>query len=233
MAAAGELPCDSHPRAPVGGEASAVTVALLGGGAPRAFDFPPRTHEALAEGLGLVDLRAGASIAGHGWALLTGDGVLLEAALVAWALARLAARGFTLVAPPDVAHARLVAGCGFNPRPVGGGAGGGGGGSEGGSGGGSAEPAAPALVAGAGPGEAAPVVGGAETSTSAVAVAGGSSSGGVPTSQVYTLEGSNLCLIGTAEIALAGLHEGAILRAEALPALYAGVSHCFRREAEK
>ena len=38
-------------------------------------------------------------------------------------------------------------------------------------------------------------------------------------------------LVGTSEVALAGLHAGEILEAEALPLRYAGFSSCFRREA--
>lgn len=49
--------------------------------------------------------------------------------------------------------------------------------------------------------------------------------------QVYRLAGSDLCLIGTAEIPLAGLHAGQILPLADMPKAYAAFSHCFRREA--
>ena len=52
-----------------------------------------------------------------------------------------------------------------------------------------------------------------------------------PESNIYTLEGTDLCLIATAEITLGGYNAGRILPAEALPLSFAGVSHCFRREA--
>ncbi|MDX2038986.1 MAG: serine--tRNA ligase [Isosphaeraceae bacterium] len=49
--------------------------------------------------------------------------------------------------------------------------------------------------------------------------------------QVYSVENSDLCLIGTAEITLGGLHAGDVLEEAALPIKYVGVSHCFRTEA--
>jgi seryl-tRNA synthetase len=50
-------------------------------------------------------------------------------------------------------------------------------------------------------------------------------------SNVYTLEGEEACLVGTAEITLGGYYSGAILPVEKLPLRLAGLSHCFRREA--
>jgi seryl-tRNA synthetase len=57
--------------------------------------------------------------------------------------------------------------------------------------------------------------------------------GFLPTDDVniYTLESDELYLTGTSEVALAGLHMGEILEANALPLRYAGYSTCFRREA--
>ena len=49
--------------------------------------------------------------------------------------------------------------------------------------------------------------------------------------QVYSVENSDLCLIGTAEITLGGMHADEILEAERLPLKYVGISHCFRTEA--
>lgn len=49
--------------------------------------------------------------------------------------------------------------------------------------------------------------------------------------QVYALEDDDLFLVGTSEVALAGLHTGEILDVESLPLRYAGFSSCFRREA--
>jgi len=50
-------------------------------------------------------------------------------------------------------------------------------------------------------------------------------------SNVYTIEGTDTCLVATAEITLGGYHAGEILQKERLPIKYAGISHCFRKEA--
>ena len=49
--------------------------------------------------------------------------------------------------------------------------------------------------------------------------------------QVYEIAGDDLFLIGTSEVALAGLHRGEHLERDSLPIRYAGFSSCFRREA--
>jgi len=48
--------------------------------------------------------------------------------------------------------------------------------------------------------------------------------------QTYVIEGSDLGLIATAEVTLAGIHADEILDEKNLPLLYAGYSHCFRQE---
>lgn len=50
-------------------------------------------------------------------------------------------------------------------------------------------------------------------------------------SQVYTIEGQDLCLIGTAEITLGGMLADRILQQDELPVRMGGFSHCFRTEA--
>ena len=49
--------------------------------------------------------------------------------------------------------------------------------------------------------------------------------------QVYEIDGDDLFLIGTSEVALAGLHRGERLDRAELPLRYGGFSSCFRREA--
>ena len=52
-----------------------------------------------------------------------------------------------------------------------------------------------------------------------------------PETQVYSIENSNLCLIGTAEITLGGLYSGETLAEKDLPLKICGISHCYRTEA--
>ena len=52
-----------------------------------------------------------------------------------------------------------------------------------------------------------------------------------PETQIYSVEDSDLSLIATAEIPLAGQFTDEILEEDTLPLRYAGLSHCFRTEA--
>lgn len=52
-----------------------------------------------------------------------------------------------------------------------------------------------------------------------------------PETQIYSIENSDLSLIGTAEITLGGMHADQILDESSLPIKYVGISHCFRTEA--
>ena len=52
-----------------------------------------------------------------------------------------------------------------------------------------------------------------------------------PETQIYSVEDSDLSLIATAEITLAGSLAGEILNEDRLPIRLAGLSHCFRTEA--
>jgi seryl-tRNA synthetase len=52
-----------------------------------------------------------------------------------------------------------------------------------------------------------------------------------PETQIYSVEDSDLSMIATAEITLAGQHADEILDSDYLPLRYAGISHCFRTEA--
>ena len=52
-----------------------------------------------------------------------------------------------------------------------------------------------------------------------------------PETQIYSVEGTDLDLIGTSEITLGGLHADQILDDEQLPIRMVGISHCFRTEA--
>jgi seryl-tRNA synthetase len=52
-----------------------------------------------------------------------------------------------------------------------------------------------------------------------------------PETQIYSIENSDLSLVGTAEITLGGMMAGEILDEGTLPVKLCGISHCFRTEA--
>ena len=64
---------------------------------------------------GLIDMEAGARVAGSRFAYLKGDLVLVELALVRWALGLLRERGFEPVMPPVLVREEALFGTGFLP----------------------------------------------------------------------------------------------------------------------
>jgi seryl-tRNA synthetase len=109
------VPNMSHPQVPVGRDESANRELRVRGSIPR-FDFAPLDHVALAERHDLVDFESAAKVTGQKFYYLKNELVLLEQALVRFALDRLRARGFVLFQTPDLARAEIAEGLGFNPR---------------------------------------------------------------------------------------------------------------------
>src|SRR6266540_3441826 len=109
------IPNMTHPAAPVGTTAQDNKV-FDSWGEPTKFDFPPKDHVALVEALDLVDFEAGASVAGQKWYYLKNEAVLLELALVQYAMSTLIAEGYVPVITPDVARVEVLEGIGFIPR---------------------------------------------------------------------------------------------------------------------
>jgi seryl-tRNA synthetase len=109
------IPNMTHPDAPVGttGDDNKVIHTW---GTPRKFDFPAKDHVALCDALQLADFEAGASVAGQKFYFLTNEAVLLELALVQYAMQTLVKEGYTPVITPDVARVEVLEGIGFIPR---------------------------------------------------------------------------------------------------------------------
>jgi seryl-tRNA synthetase len=137
-------------------------------GTPRQFDFEPLDHVALMRGLDMLDLERAAKVSGSRSYILKGDAVLLELALMQFALSHMAAKGFTPLSVPAMAKEYCFIGNSQFPR-------------------------------------------GRE--------------------QTYALTEDELFLVGTAEVAITGMHTGEILREQDLPIRYVAYSPCFRREA--
>ena len=164
---AARLPNLPDPDAPDGmTEEDAVLVREVG--TPPEFDFEPRDHLDIGTELGLIDVESAARLSGSRFAYLKGDLVLLEMALIRFALEVAGAEGHLPVVPPVLVREEALEGTGFLPGDR---------------------------------------------------------------DQIYEIPKDELFLVGTSEVALAGLHADEILAAEQLPLRYAGFSSCFRREA--
>lgn len=109
------VPNMAHPEAPVGGDDEANTTLRTWGEVPQ-FDFEPLDHVALAEKHDLIDFESGSRVAGHGFYYLKNEAVLLELALVQFAVEKARTAGFTLHITPDLARDEILEGIGFVPR---------------------------------------------------------------------------------------------------------------------
>ncbi len=164
---AAALPNLPDPDAPDGmSEEDAVVLREVG--ERPSFDFEPRDHLEIGTELGLIDMESAARLSGSRFAYLKGDLVLLELALVRYAIDAVRGEGHEPVIPPVLVREEALYGTGFLPGDR---------------------------------------------------------------DQIYEVPKDDLFLVGTSEVALAGLHADEILEAEQLPLRYAGFSTCFRREA--
>ncbi|MBM4020106.1 MAG: serine--tRNA ligase, partial [Planctomycetes bacterium] len=109
------IPNLSHPDSPVGPDEAHNKELRRWGDIPK-FDFKPLDHVAIGEALDLVDFDSATKVAGANFYFLKNEAVLLELALVRFALETLRAEGFTLHATPDLAKMRVLEGTGFSPR---------------------------------------------------------------------------------------------------------------------
>ena len=98
------------------GKSEAENVELRVWGEKPEFDFKPKDHLELGEKLGILDFESGAKVSGSGFYYLKNDGVLLELALVRYALDFLREKGFDLWFTPDMARERFYLGTGYQPR---------------------------------------------------------------------------------------------------------------------
>ncbi|MCA9043781.1 MAG: serine--tRNA ligase, partial [Planctomycetaceae bacterium] len=110
----GQVPNLTHPEAPIGSE-DEFTIVREWGKKP-AFDFKPLDHVEIAAKLDIIDFEAGSRVAGHGFYYLKNEAVLLELALVQYAVQKVMSRGFTLFTTPDLARDEVLQGIGFLPR---------------------------------------------------------------------------------------------------------------------
>jgi seryl-tRNA synthetase len=161
------LPNLPDPDAPDGMTEEDAVVIREVGERPQ-FDFEPRDHLEIGTELGLIDMETAAKLSGSRFAYLKGDLVLLELALVRFAIELVRAEGHEPVVPPVLVREEALEGTGFLPGDR---------------------------------------------------------------DQIYEVPKDDLFLVGTSEVALAGLHADEILEPGQLPLRYAGFSTCFRREA--
>jgi len=99
---------------PVGkDEAGNVVIQKIG--EPKKFDFPAKSHQELMENMGWLDTKRAVKIAGFRAYFLQNEGLLLEQALLRYALRLLVEEGFTPMAVPVMVNPEAMWGTGFLP----------------------------------------------------------------------------------------------------------------------
>jgi seryl-tRNA synthetase len=102
------------PEAPIGGEEDFVVLEHVG--TPRDFasdGFEPKDHVELGRILKAIDIERGTKVAGSRSYYLTGNGALLEFALVNYAISSATKAGFIPVIPPVLVKPAAMEGTGF------------------------------------------------------------------------------------------------------------------------
>ena len=108
-----ELPNLVLPDVPDGGEDDSVVLRTVG--TPREFDFEPKDHLDLGLALDLIDMERAAKVSGSRFVYLKGDLVMLQFALVNYALTVVQSKGFRPVIPPVLVREEAMYGTGFFP----------------------------------------------------------------------------------------------------------------------
>ena len=90
-------------------------VVLREVGEPPQFDFEPRDHLDIGTSLGIIDVETAAVASGSRFAYLKGDLVLVELALIRWAMDILRGHGHEPVVPPVLVREDALYGTGMFP----------------------------------------------------------------------------------------------------------------------
>jgi seryl-tRNA synthetase len=113
--AASRLPNLPDASVPDGETDDDNVVVHQGPADPPSFDFEPKDHQELGEALGMIDMTRGARTSGSRFAYLTGDAVLIQFALVRYAMDFAIPKGFLPVVPPVLVRREAMFGTGFLP----------------------------------------------------------------------------------------------------------------------
>jgi seryl-tRNA synthetase len=106
-----QLPNPADESAPDGGEDDGEVVKTVGATPPA----PALDHAALAERMGFVDTEHAAEASGSRFAYIMREAVLLELALVNYAMQAITRHGFVPVITPDLVRERTMEEAGFFP----------------------------------------------------------------------------------------------------------------------
>ncbi len=103
------IPNLMHESVPYGKDEN-DNVEIRRWGEPPKFDFEPKDHLTILKNLGLIDDARAAKIAGHGFFFLKEELVLLDLAIIKFAIDFMRSKGFILVEPPFMMRTKYYEG---------------------------------------------------------------------------------------------------------------------------
>jgi len=109
-----QVPNPAAGDTPVGSDESG-NVELYKHGEPWKFEFEPKTHDRLAEDLGLFETKRAVKIAGRRAYFLKGDLLMLDQAVLNFALKMMIEKGFTPMSVPWMVNDETMVGTGYFP----------------------------------------------------------------------------------------------------------------------
>lgn len=110
-----QIPNLTSPDVPLGkNDADNVTIKTFL--EPTKFDFASEDHMTIGKRLNLIDFQSGSKVAGSKFYFLKNEAVILELALIRYALDVAKQHGYTLLATPELAKDQVITASGFTPR---------------------------------------------------------------------------------------------------------------------
>ncbi|KAL3482324.1 hypothetical protein BJX99DRAFT_242992 [Aspergillus californicus] len=116
---ANSLPNLSSSHTPVGSQPAHIEYLNFDPQTPPSWVHhpdPSRSHVSIGSTLGLIDFASAANTTGWGWYFLTGEGAILEQALIQYSLSVARRHGWVPVSPPSIVYSYIADACGFQPR---------------------------------------------------------------------------------------------------------------------
>ncbi len=110
-----ELPNIPDPDVPVGVDDADNVVMRVVGQIPE-FDFEPKPHWDLGPDLGIIDFDRGVKLAGSRFYVLSGQGAMLQRALIYWMVGLHIRQGYLEKYPPFMVREEILYGAGQLPK---------------------------------------------------------------------------------------------------------------------
>ncbi|MEX1052575.1 MAG: serine--tRNA ligase [Patescibacteria group bacterium] len=107
-----EIPNIPNDDVPIGTDETQNKV-LRTQGVPTKFDFKPKDHLELGESLDIIDVKTASKVSGSRFGYLKNESVILEFALIQFALSKLIKKGFIPIIPPVLINKEITQQLGY------------------------------------------------------------------------------------------------------------------------